>query len=627
MWDDQNDKEMMRNQILAIVVVSVLFLVYFNFFMPQPVPVQAPPPQEQSTDVAGLRPDERAPRETASTTDPAREATPGVWPYLPPVPEQLDPFEDEVILRDADLELVFTRIGGRLKQARVLLGENGDDTVELIPETLDIPDTEAVYPLGLRFTDDSLGDEIDKRRFEYVLDPSGLSVTFTLELPGAAVIRKSFNLTQRRHVLDVEIEYENLEDGPRKLGLDVIPAYILNWAPGLSDGDEDGRFQSTFIWRRGIENESMQPKKVPDSVDSSGYKRIPTADWVAYRTKYFMAALKPEFNPSDAWIRGDASEQFLGVSAPKFQLGPGAVQSHRYSVYVGPMHLGSLSEAWENLPSALRFFESVDSMDWFAKLLLRNLNWWYGFIPNYGVAIILLTVLVRLIMLPLTIKSMRSMKRMQILAPEMKELQEKYKDDQQELGRKTMELYKERGINPLSGCFPLLLQMPVFFALYRMLWNAFELRSAPFLWIDDLSQTDRLFHISFLKDLPLISYFEYFNLLPLLSCLAMVASMKLAPTSGPANNPQQKMMMRIMSIFFAVIMYNIASGLNLYVFTSTVLGMAQQYFVKPAISKEAEKPKKSIQDKRKKRKQHFYTRAKERQRQLAKEAKKKQKVK
>jgi YidC/Oxa1 family membrane protein insertase len=315
--------------------------------------------------------------------------------------------------------------------------------------------------------------------------------------------------------------------------------------------------------------------------------------------------------------------------------------------------MGDLRQAWPTLPTALRFYgpggpfgETVaDLMDWFSKQLLNNLNWWHKFVPNYGVAIILLTVLVRMVVFPLTIKSIRSMKKMQALQPEMNALREKYKDNPQELQRAMMLIYRERKINPFAGCLPLFLQMPVFFALYRMLWYAFELRGAPFLWIRDLSMPDRMFHIQALHGLPFIGTFEYFNLLPFLVTAAMLLSFRLMPQSGPAQNPQQKMMMNIMPIVFGFIGYNFASGLNIYVFTSTLLGIVQNRIVRatdiggPAVTATAPAPEPDSDGKkhekkaaaplvpRRKKPQHFYDRAQQRKREMAKADKKRPKGK
>lgn len=634
MWDDDHDKDMMRNQMTAIILMTALLMAWFYFFMPQPaVRPPAPPPQQAPFDQSGQQPPSA--QSTPAPGESGREAAEGGWLALPPVPQQRDPFEDEVVIQDRNLVLTFTRIGARLKRAVVLLGEKGMDEVQLVPEQFERLDTEAVYPLGLKFSDDDIGEALDLRRFDYTVDPSGAAVTFALEIPGQAIIRKHFSLTTDTYVLKLSVDYENLESEPRRLGLDTTPAYTVNWGPSVDAGGNGNRFQPSFLWRKDQVNELLPQKDVQPQGGVLTEKRIPEVEWVAYKSKYFLVALKPETGPgferSDAWITGAGKTFRFGLTTPRFELAPGQVQSNAFLIYMGPMELDSLKHAWDGLPTALRFFDWPDLMDQFAKLLLRILNWFHNnIVANYGFAIIFLTVLVRTIMYPLTLKSMRNMKKMQALAPEIEKLREENKDDQQEISKKMMELYKERGINPLGGCFPMLLQMPVFIALYRMLWNAYELRGAPFLWVEDLSQPDRLFHMPFMRDLPFVGqYLEYFNILPLLMGAAMVISVKIMPASGPAQNPQQKMMMTFMPIIFSVICYPMAAGLNLYVLTSTILGMVQQRFVRISTAEEApaKKPVKDVEKIRKKRKQHFYTRAKERQRQQAKSSKDKSKAK
>ncbi|MCL4693836.1 MAG: membrane protein insertase YidC, partial [Candidatus Hydrogenedentes bacterium] len=275
-----------------------------------------------------------------------------------------------------------------------------------------------------------------------------------------------------------------------------------------------------------------------------------------------------------------------------------------------------LTAAWPTLDTGLRFFEWPEIMNWFAIKLLALLNWFHGIIPNYGIAIILLTVLVRTAMFPLTIKQMRSMKRMQLLAPEMEKIKQECGEDPQEMNRRMMEMYKERGVNPLGGCFPMLLQLPVFIALYRMLWSSYELRGAPFvLWINDLSEPDRLLRVPVLENIPFVGeHIQYLNVLPILCAVAMIVSTKLMPMSGPMQNPQQKAMMTIMPIFFSLICYSFAAGLNLYILTSTVLGIAQNRLIR--VSETDVPEKKPVRKKR-----HWYAAAQAKRRQVAKEIK------
>jgi YidC/Oxa1 family membrane protein insertase len=200
--------------------------------------------------------------------------------------------------------------------------------------------------------------------------------------------------------------------------------------------------------------------------------------------------------------------------------------------------------------------------------LLRAL---YALIPNYGVAIILLTILVRVVTAPLTARQMRSMKRMQGLQPRIKALQEKYADDRQQQSAEMMKIYKESGVNPLGGCLPILLQFPVFVGLYYALQSSIELRQAPFFgWIQDLSAPETLFTIPGI-DLPV-------RLLPVIMGGSMVLQQKLSPQPG-ADPAQQRMMMTIMPVMFTVLFYQFPSGLVLYWLVSNLLASGHQYWL------------------------------------------------
>jgi YidC/Oxa1 family membrane protein insertase len=192
--------------------------------------------------------------------------------------------------------------------------------------------------------------------------------------------------------------------------------------------------------------------------------------------------------------------------------------------------------------------------------ILRGLQWIYDFIPNYGIAIILLTLLLRMITFPLQYKSFKSMKKMQDIQPELTKLKAKFKDDPQRMQKESMELFKRAGANPLGGCLPLLLQMPFFFAFYKVLYGAVELVDAPFLfWIQDLSSKDQ------------------FYVLPVLMAGAMFLQQKMSPTT--VSDPAQKKVMMFMPIIFGLIMKDLPSGLCLYIFISTIFGVLQQMFV------------------------------------------------
>lgn len=616
--DDNHDKEMMRNQVIAIILMCLLVVVWFKFFMPPPVRTPQPAPQQTTAPAPQNQPQ----KESAT---PTAEVSPDAWAQLPPVPQDADPAADEVALADEDLELVFTRIGARLKKATVLLGKEGKRSVQLVPDDAR-PDTQAVYPLGLAFTEPGLADELNRRRFDVEKDPSGRAATFSLTIPGKAIIRKHYSLSEKKHVLDLRVDYQNLENATQILGMDQTPAYYLSWAPNLAGSEfESGSSykRQSIVWYKGKSIEELPTNKLKDDPPSSNSTVISSPQWVAIKNEYFLAAVTSPSTIPQAVVSGNPTRFQVSVAVPRFEVAPDAAGSTSFTIYLGPSEQRALAQGWDSLPEILRFFSQTwNWMDWFAKLLLGILNWFYlHVIANYGLAIIFLTVIVRLAMYPLTLKSMRSMKKMQLLAPEIEELKRKYGEDPQEMNRKMMELYRERGVNPLGGCFPMLLQMPVFIALYRMLWYAYELRGAHFVfWINDLSQADKLFHMPWMVQVPFIGgTFEYFNLLPILMGASMVLNQKMMPSTTPAQNQQQKVMMTIMPIFFTFICYTMPAGLNLYILTSTLLGMVQQYFT--SVSSKEMEPKKKTVGKR----QHFYTAAKARQRAMKRETKKQEK--
>jgi YidC/Oxa1 family membrane protein insertase len=211
---------------------------------------------------------------------------------------------------------------------------------------------------------------------------------------------------------------------------------------------------------------------------------------------------------------------------------------------------------------------SVDFGIWgfFAVWILKGLQFFYKFIPNYGVSIILLTLLIRIITFPLQYKSFVSMKKLQLVQPELTKIREKFKDDPQKMQKESMELFRKSGANPIGGCLPLLLQMPVFFAFYKVLYSAVELVDAPFIfWLHDLSNKDPYY------------------VLPVLMTGAMFLQQKLTPNT--ITDPVQKKVMMFMPLIFGVIMKDLPSGLSLYIFVSTIFGILQQMMVFNAKSK------------------------------------------
>jgi YidC/Oxa1 family membrane protein insertase len=207
---------------------------------------------------------------------------------------------------------------------------------------------------------------------------------------------------------------------------------------------------------------------------------------------------------------------------------------------------------------------------WICYPLVSIINFFYNYIPSFGIAIILLTILVRLIFWPLTHKSTVGMKKMQELQPKLKEIQSKFKDNPQRLQQETWALYRDNKVNPLSSCLPMLIQIPVFIALFNVLRSAVELRYAPFLWIADLSEPEALF----------ASWFPFggLNILPILMALTTALQSAFTPSTGDKN--QQRMMIVFMPIMMLVMFYSFPSALSLYWFLSNLFSIVQMWLIR-----------------------------------------------
>ncbi|MFC1867448.1 membrane protein insertase YidC [Thermodesulfobacteriota bacterium] len=317
------------------------------------------------------------------------------------------------------------------------------------------------------------------------------------------------------------------------------------------------------------ELEEIKPKKMEEDKILSG--RI---GWMAYENDYFISAVIPE-NKKDGSFKGRVLPTGIidaSYTAPSIVLKPLEQSSSRLMLYMGPREVDMLKNTGKKLDQAINF----GFFDIIAKPLHFALRYFNRYIHNYGVSIIILTILIKIIFWPLTHKSYKSMKEMQKLQPLMAKIREKYKNDKQQMQKELMGLYKTYKINPMGGCLPMVIQIPVFFALFRILGNSIELRHAPFLfWITDLSAPDRLFNLPF--SIPFMSPPYGIPVLTLLMGASMFIQQKMTPTPG---DPAQAKIMMFLPIVFTVMFINFPSGLVLYWLTNNILSIGQQYRIK-----------------------------------------------
>ena len=363
-------------------------------------------------------------------------------------------------------------------------------------------------------------------------------------------------------------------------------AYTLSFGPQIGPGFEklDGRKE----FRKYITVSNRKKSKAKMPKHKGIYEIDSRINWAAISGKYFAVIGIPDATlyktvfsnmPADGFEEG--AQMFF--SRPEIK---SSNSLDTFKFYVGPKSgsiLKSYNEANRNSWSIgnLDLDMVLDSgavLGWLQKILKVFLNFFYGLIPNYGVAIILLTLLIKIILFPLTHKSYESTSKMSGLTPKMNEIKEKYKNNPQKMNAEVAALYKKEGVNPLGGCLPMLLQMPIFIALYGLLSSHFELRGAEFIvpWITDLSSPDTIFNFAPVS-IPVIG--SDIRLLPILMIGTQIFSSKIMQTPETANNAQMKMMTYMMPAMFLFILYDAPSGLLLYWTMTNVLTTAQQLFI------------------------------------------------
>lgn len=298
--------------------------------------------------------------------------------------------------------------------------------------------------------------------------------------------------------------------------------------------------------------------------------------WIAIKNRFFVSALVSSTEANGgftATIDRDLASQSYRPSAVSAKALFAGVPAKRTSVfYVGPKKQALL---W---PLGMKDVMEFGMWRWVCYPMVYLLNFFNDFIPNYGIAIILLTILVRIIFWPLTHKSTVGMKKMQEIQPKMKEIQAKYKDNPQRMQQEVWALYRTEKVNPMSSCLPMLVQIPVFIALFNVLRSTVELRYAPFLWIADLSEPEALFKAWF--------PFGGLNILPILMAATMALQSALTPSTGDKN--QQRMMMVFMPIMMLFMFYSFPSALSLYWTLSQVFSIWQMWLIRHQTQKKSE---------------------------------------
>lgn len=494
---------------------------------------------------------------TSAAAAPAA-ASPAVTAPVTGVQAALDRQADREFSTDK-LQLVYNQVDGSIRAAAFKAFAHKDGK----PFEFFSRQTAGAGPGGVLFlnADDSYPRALSMRTEGPRVDASGSSsdgrfrFTQTAEWSGYSA--------------KVRITVENATDSDQKL----LYAYGLGETIPARNSIDGQYLESNFFERR-PEGE----KKLVHVKETKAGKVVSSSapvDWVSVKDRHFAIIAKPA--GEDSWtgrVRGlgDHRAQTMLVS-PEIVLAPRGRLEHELTLFIGPVDLQTLS------PLRLESIISFGKLDGIGRLLVGALELMHKIARNWGLAIILLTVGINLLLFPLTRASFLSMKRMQDLQPQMTRLREQYKNQPEKMHKEMMDLYKKHKVNPFGGCLPMLLQMPVFIALYVALSKSVILINAPFFWIDDLSTPDR---VPLPFSLPFIG--SEIHLLPLIMAAGMAVQQKFTQMPAAAQDPaiaqQQKMMAVLMPIIFCFIFYTMPSGLVLYWLTNTVLMTSYQAFLK-----------------------------------------------
>ena len=559
-----------------VVALCVVGLVVWEMYLakqmaPRPAPVTARPGQTSPTSTPAIL-----------APSPSPLASPEAEPQgAESVPNFAEKFET---LRNSDFELRFTNRGGGIADA-VMLNHIGENAEKL---TLNSPKH---MPIGAM-----IDDPAKPALPEFSLTrESNSSIRFERIAPDGTTIRKKFALLESNQkkdnfLLDLTLEVQNTGAQPH-----ANADYFVALGSAAPIHPKDYPYYTRLVWSI---NGKARDRNVSSFQGSGGFlgivgahaaqpvfqENFAGAEWTAVTDQFFATIIAPlSAKAIGVWGRSfevSSQQNMMGIEGamrmPGFQVEPGQTYTARFQIWAGPKIYHRLAQLEHNEAEIMNFgiFKIV------SQFLLNFLNTIHGFVKSYGVAILVLTLVVRLVLWPLQSKANQTMRKTALLGPKMQELREKYKDDPTRMNQEVMKLYKQYGINPVGGCLPMAIQIPIFFGLYQMLAQAVELRNARFLWVHDLSQPDTVAHR------PVLGF--PINIIPLLMAATQVWLMAMTPKTG---DPTQRRIMMFTPLIFLFFCYNFAAALALYYTAQNLFSILQFYQNKrqpmPALEKVA----------------------------------------
>ncbi len=565
----------MDRQAWIAVTLCIIGLIAWQVYMTKHPAV---PPAKVATSpspamTAGTTPSPAA--APGSTESPPTGAEPAatVSPNEPAATPTPEPFvEKTTTLRNADLELLLTNRGGGIAEAILPKhkAENGGPVKLSAHQRLPI------------------GALVEKPAApvlpEFAIVPGKGEVRFERSLPNNVKLRKTFSLPaspggRDNYIAQLELDFQNAGTA-----VYTNPGYFIALGSAAPIHHNDlpnytrvtwcinGKTKSTDVSWFAEQNYpfvGVQKRAAQEFFE----EKVSNVEWVGVSNQFFATLITPlGAKATEVWahrfesFKKENGQPEWGIEGamgmPGFKVAPGQTATAQFQLYVGPKLYHRLAQLTHDEAEIMDFglWKLV------SETLLNMMNLIHRFVGNYAVAILILTAIIKLILWPLQTKANKSMRRMAALSPKMQELKEKYKDDPTKMNAEVMKLYKDYGINPVSGCLPMMIQIPIFFGLFTMLRQAVELRNASFLWVHDLSQPDTVAHIPGLG-WPI-------NILPLIMAGTSFWMTHVTPKSG--DSTQQRVMM-FMPLIFVVFCYNFAAALALYYTTQNLFTILQLY--------------------------------------------------
>ena len=539
-----------RRTILAIGLSLLVYMIWTAWFMP-------PPPTSGVQSISDV-PGAEAPIAASSTASDQTQSTPAVAPPPAAVPKAA-PVPDRRVM-----------VSGTLWDAVLSSAQGGLSDLTLT----DAVSQPKVTPIWSWLLDKVAGKSDEWSPYQgggenqRVLTDSGVFVSagvgefspeqgFTLSESadgfeavsrgvGGVKITKTYRKTDDPRVMDIEVRFDNLSNEP----LEKLWVGVSDYVDG-----EGGRYANVSR-PLAVVDESIEHLDDITDADEGVVKLDGPGDWLGIGDKYFMSVIVPESTDGGEVVFAAVGDGQYGAFRVETQaLDVGASRTLKYISYIGPKDLEQLGPLGHNLELAVEF-------GWFgvfSKPLLWLLKTLHKVVGNWGVAIIFLTILIKIVFFPLMQKQFVSSKRMQAIQPQLKELKEKYKDNRELQTQATMKIFKEHEVNPMGGCLPMIVQMPVWFALYNVMLYSVELYNTKFLYLQDLTEADP------------------YGVLPVLVTILMLLQQKLMPMGS--MDPTQQKIMRLMPLMFGIFMFSFPSGLVLYFSVNNTLTILQQWII------------------------------------------------